>query len=161
MSTAPVTVSRTRVHARKPGFVADLLTIAGRALRAIPREPAAVIPPRGVPVFFFGVNVGSLQTTAQDSGLVPDYKAFQVPVAIIFAVTGISRAAALVTDIQTGYFDRLLMTPVRRLTLLLGLMIADFALVVALSIPVLMLGYAVGVRFETGIAGGLVFLLLA
>ncbi|MGZ8734059.1 MAG: ABC transporter permease [Acidimicrobiia bacterium] len=161
MSTAPVTVSRTRVHARKPGFVADLLTIAGRGLRAHPPEPEAVIPALVVPVFFFVVNVGSLQTTAQDSGLVPDYKAFQVPVAIIFAVTGVSRAAALVTDIQTGYFDRLLMTPVRRLTLLLGLMIADFALVVALSIPVLMLGYAVGVRFETGIAGGLVFLLLA
>ena len=36
------------------------------------------------------------------------YKNFQLPTAIIFAVTGISRATALVTDIQTGYFDRLL-----------------------------------------------------
>jgi ABC-2 type transport system permease protein len=153
--------ARARVQARKPGFLADLFTIAGRAVRAIPREPEAVIPALVVPVFFFVVNVGSLQATAQDSGLVPDYKAFQVPVAVIFAVTGISRAAALVTDIQTGYFDRLLMTPVRRLTLLLGLMMADFALVVALSIPVLVLGYAVGVRFETGIAGILVFLLFA
>jgi ABC-2 type transport system permease protein len=153
--------TRSRVHARKAGFVADLITIAGRAVRAVTREPEAVIPALVVPVFFFVVNVGSLQTTAQSSGLVPDYKAFQLPVAIIFAVTGISRAAALVTDIQTGYFDRLLMTPVRRLTLLLGLMIADFVLVIALSIPVVVLGYAVGVRFETGIAGILVFLLLA
>ena len=40
-----------------------------------------------------------------------DFKAFQLPVAIIFAVTGISRASALVTDIQSGYFDRLLLTP--------------------------------------------------
>ena len=57
-----------------------------------------------------------------------DFKAFQLPVAIIFAVTGLSRASALVTDIQNGYFDRLLMTPIRRLSLLLGLMMADFVL---------------------------------
>jgi len=40
-------------------------------------------------------------------------------------------------------------------------MIADFVLVIALSVPVIALGYAVGVRFETGITGILVFLLLA
>ena len=45
--------------------------------------------------------------------------------AIIFAVTGVSRASALVTDIQGGYFDRLLLTPIRRPSLLLGLMAAD------------------------------------
>jgi ABC-2 type transport system permease protein len=82
-------------------------------------------------------------------------------VAIIFAVTGISRASALVTDIQDGYFDRLLMTPIRRLSLLLGLMVADFALVIALSIPVVILGFAVGVRFQSGPLGVLLFLLLA
>jgi ABC-2 type transport system permease protein len=50
---------------------------------------------------------------------------------------------------------------VRRLALLLGLMVADFALVIALSVPVLILGFAVGVRFETGVLGVLAFLLLA
>jgi ABC-2 type transport system permease protein len=40
--------------------------------------------------------------------------------AIAFAVTGMSRAPTLVTDIQSGYFDRLCMTPVRRVALLLG-----------------------------------------
>ena len=55
----------------------------------------------------------------------------------------------------------MLLTPINRLALLLGLMIADFALVVALSIPVLILGFIVGVGFTTGIAGLLLFLLLA
>src|SRR5205085_12243193 len=113
-----------------------------------------------VPVFFFVVNIGALQKVAE-RGPVTDFKAFQLPVAIIFAVTGISRASALVTDIQDGYFDRLLMTPIRRLSLLLGLMVADFALVIALSIPVIVLGFAVGVRFESGPFGVLLFLLLA
>ena len=85
----------------------------------------------------------------------PDFKAFQLPVAIIFAVTGVSQAHALVTDIQDGYFDRLLLTtPIRRLALLLGLMVADLVLVVCLSLPVLVLGFATGVRFETGVARG-------
>jgi ABC-2 type transport system permease protein len=138
----------------------DVLTVAGRAVRQIPREPEAVIPALIVPVFFFFVNVGSLQSLAEQ-GPVDDFKAFQLPVAIVFAVTGISRASTLVTDIQDGYFDRLLLTPVRRSALLLGLMVSDFVLVVALTIPVLLLGFVTGVRFDTGMAGVLGFVLVA
>jgi ABC-2 type transport system permease protein len=152
---------RQEVHARKAGFLSDLLAVAGRAIRAIPREPESVIPALIVPLFFFVVNVGSLQNITEfvDPGF--DYKAFQLPVAIIFAVTGVSRASALVTDIQTGYFDRLLMTPINRLTLLLGLMIADFVLVVALSVPVVVLGLVLGVGFAAGPLGILMFVLMA
>jgi ABC-2 type transport system permease protein len=152
--TAPV------VRARPAGFAADVLTVAGRAVRQIPREPESVIPALIVPVFFFIVNVGALEKLAEH-GPVHDFKAFQLPVAIVFAVTGISRASTLVTDIQGGYFDRLLMTPVRRLALLLGLMVSDFVLVVALSVPVVALGLLVGVRFHTGVAGIVLFILLS
>jgi ABC-2 type transport system permease protein len=69
-----------------------------------------------------------------------------------------SRAPKLVTDIQGGYFDRLCMTPVRRLALLLGLMVADVAVIVALCLPVLAIGFGLGVRFTTGAAGVLVFI---
>ena len=148
------------VTASKAGFFRDLVSVAIRALRQVPREPEAVLPVLIIPVFFFVVNVGSLGDIAGRVG-VGDFKAFQLPVAIIFAVTGISRASALVTDITGGYFDRLLLTPVNRLALLLGLMIADFALVVALCIPVLILGFIVGVGFSTGVIGLLLFLLLA
>jgi ABC-2 type transport system permease protein len=146
--------------ARDVGFWRDLVTVAGRAIRDIPREPESVIPAIIVPVFFFVVNIGSLQDLAESQAPGFDFKAFQLPVAIIFAVTGVSRAGTLVTDIQTGYFDRLLATPVSRRALLLGMMVADFVLVIALSIPVVVLGYAVGVRFTTGLLGIVVFLLI-
>lgn len=152
-------MSAPAVGARPTSFVQDLLTIARRALRLIPREPEAIIPALFIPVFFFVVYLGSLQDiteAAQGPGF--DFKAFQLPVAIVFAVTGISRAASLVTDIQTGYFDRLLISPVRRLPLLLGLMVADFVLVCALCLPVILLGFIVGVRFETGPLGVLAFI---
>jgi ABC-2 type transport system permease protein len=168
VTVSPVHAPATTIRPRPTSGVHDILTIAGRALRAIPREPEAVIPALIVPVFFFIVNIGALEKVAEMQATPGaneianfDFRAFQLPVAIIFAVTGISRASALVTDIQAGYFDRLLLTPVRRLALLLGLMVSDFALVVALAIPVLLLGLAVGVNFETGFLGMLVFLLLS
>ncbi len=151
---------QTTVRARESGFIGDTASVARRALRSIPREPEMAIPALIMPVFFFAVNIGSLQALVERTGGI-DFKAFQLPVAIIFAVTGISRAATLVTDIQSGYFDRLAMTPVRRLALLLGLMVADFGMVVALTIPVVIMGLAVGVRFESGVLGVLLFVLIS
>jgi ABC-2 type transport system permease protein len=152
---------RAVVHARRRGFLNDLWAVAIRALRALPREPEVILPALIIPVFFFAVNLGTLLDFAEQGIPGLDFRAFQLPTAIVFAVTGISRASALVTDIQSGYFDRLLMTPMRRLALLLGLMVADLVLVVALTLPVLALGFAVGVRFETGIPGMLLFIALA
>jgi ABC-2 type transport system permease protein len=159
VSAGAVTQSGVRVDARPAGFFRDLISVAGRAIRAVPREPEFMIPAIVVPVFFYFVNIGALENVAEQGG-VPNFRAFQLPVAIIFAVTGISRASALVTDIQNGYFDRLLMTPIRRITLLLGLMVADLATVAALTVPVLGLGFLMGVDFGTGLGGVLLFMFM-
>ena len=135
--------------ARRASAFHDFATIASRSIRGIFREPEFFIPAFIVPVFFFAVNVGALQDFAQQSGAVVDFKAFQLPVAIIFAVT----------DIQSGYFDRLLLTPIRRPMLLLGLMAADIVSIVMLTIPVLILGLLLGVSFQTGILGMVVFIM--
>ena len=150
----------TQIQARKAGFVNEVAAVARRALRSTKRDTESVIPALIIPVFFFIVNVGALQDLAETLPNL-DYKAFQLPVAIIFAVTGISRAVTLVLDIQSGYFDRLSLTPVNRLALLFGLMVADFVLVVALTLPVVALGFIVGVRFESGPVGVIVFILIS
>jgi ABC-2 type transport system permease protein len=144
------------MSASRSGVVRDVVTVAGRALRQIPREPTAILPAVFVPAFFYAVNLGALgKIEATTAGY--SYKAFLLPMAIAFAVTGMSRSVSLVTDIQSGYFDRLLMTPVRRPALLLGLMVADVAVIVALCVPVLVIGHLVGVRFVTGGLGVLAF----
>lgn len=155
------TAGAATIRARPGGFLHDLGSVSIRALKLISRDPEGVIPALVVPVFFFAVNIGSLQNVAEAGNPNFDFKAFQLPVAIIFAVTGISRASTLVIDIQDGYFDRLLMTPMSRRALLLGLMVADFTLVCALSVPVLIMGWVVGVRFATGLAGIVAFILIA
>ena len=157
MATQAVTVAHVR--ARRAGFLRDIISVAGRATRSVARDPEITVSALVIPPFFFFLNIGALADFAEQiPGL--DYKAFQLPVAILFAVTGISRATTVVIDIQSGYFDRLVISPVNRLSLLIGLMLADFVLVVALTIPVLIMGYAVGIRFESGLLGIATFMLM-
>ncbi len=148
------------VRRHKAGFIKDLLSVSERALRSIRRDPETTVPALLIPVFMYVMTVGALEDFAEGiPGL--DYRAFQLPVAVLFAVTGISRATTVVADIQSGYFDRLVMTPVSRLALLIGLMVADFALVMALTIPVIIMGYIAGVQFITNVPGILLFMMMA
>ena len=146
------------VRARPAGFLHDVVSIAGRALRAVPKDLEAVVPPVLIAFFFFVVNVATLEGLTEGNIAGFDYTAFQMPTAILLGVTGVSRAPALVIDVQNGYLDRLLLTPIRRLAILLGHLAADVAVAAALTIPILMLGFALGVRFETGVLGVFVFI---
>jgi ABC-2 type transport system permease protein len=156
-----VPVRTNTVHARPAPVLRDIASIAGRALRAVPREPEAVIPPIFIAVFFFVINIGTLQSVTQNNIAGFDIKSFMLPTGILIGVTGISRANALVLDIQNGYFDRLLLTPISRLAILLGHMVADVAIACALTVPILILGFALGVRFETSVTGLLAFVVIA
>jgi len=148
------------LRARPAGFLHDVTAIAGRALRAVPRDPAGVIPPVFIALFFFIVNVATLKKlTGGIMGF--DYTAFQMGTAVLLGVTGVSRAPALVLDVQNGYFDRLLLTPVRRTAILLGHMAADVAVAAGITVPIVILGLALGVRFQGGLLGAVVFIALA
>jgi len=155
-ATAPVDV----IRARPAGFLQDLTSIAGRALRAVPRDPAAVVPPVFIALFFFIVNIATLKKlTGNHPGF--SYTAFEMATAILLGVTGVSRAPALVLDVQTQYLDRLLLTPVRRTAILIGHMAADVAVAAALTVPILVLGVVLGVHFEAGLLGVLAFIVLS
>ena len=158
--TITTTAQDEIVRARPAGFLHDLTSIAGRALRAVPRDPAAVAPPVFIALFFFVVNIATLKKlTGNHPGF--SYTAFEMATAILLGVTGVSRAPSLVLDVQTQYLDRLLLTPVRRSAILLGHMAADVAVAATLTVPILILGVILGVRFEGGLLGALAFVLLA
>lgn len=149
------------IRARPTGFVHDIVTIAGRALRAVPRDLEAVVPPVFIAIFFFVVNVATLERLTEGSIGGFDYTAFQMPTAVLLGVTGVSRAPALVLDVQNGYFDRLLMTPMKRSAILLGHLVADVVVAACLTVPILVLGMILGAGFETGIVGLVVFVAAA
>ena len=164
VATTTATGSHTHTNAiprpRPAGFLADLRTIAGRALRAVPRDVEAVVPPVFIALFFFVVNLATLERLTET---IPgfDYTSFQMATAVLLGVTGVSRAPAVVLDVQNQYFDRLLLTPVRRTAILLGHMAADVAVAAALTLPIIALGVLLGVDFVGGPLGALVFVTLA
>jgi ABC-2 type transport system permease protein len=150
-------VSPEVIRARPAGFLHDLTSIAGRALRAVPRDVTSVMPPVFIALFFFIVNVATLKKVVDHiPGL--NYTAFQMGTAILLGVTGVSRAPALVLDIQSRYFDRLLLTPVRRTAILIGHMLADVTVAAVLTLPIMVLGLCLGVRFTDGPVGIIVFI---
>src|ERR1700688_3359231 len=141
--------SGNTIGARPAGIFRDLSSIAIRALRAVPRDVVSVIPPVFIALFFFIVNIATLKKV---TSAIPhfSYTSFETATAILLGVTGVSRAPALVLDIQSKYFDRLLLTPVRRTAILLGHMVADVTVAALLTIPILILGFILGGRFHAG-----------
>ncbi len=149
------------IRARRSGVAHDVASVAGRALRAVPKDLEAVIPPVLIAFFFFVVNIATLKPLTESSIDGFDFTAFQMATAILLGVTGVSRAPSMVLDVQNGYMDRLLMTPVRRTAILLGHMVADVAVATALTVPIVILGFGLGVRFEAGPLGVVAFVIIA
>jgi ABC-2 type transport system permease protein len=149
------------VHARPAGRLHDVLTIARRSLRAVPRDLQAIIPPVFIAFFFFVVNIGTLENLTQHNISGFDYTAFEMATAVLLGVTGVSRAQALVIDVQNGYFDRLLLTPVRRSAILIGHMVADVSVSAVLCVPIIALAFALGIDFRAGALGVVMFIVIA
>ncbi len=63
------------------------LLLAAREARLAWRTPAYLIPNMLVPIFFYFIMVGSLDAFADTFGIT-NWKAFQLPVGILFAVQG-------------------------------------------------------------------------
>jgi ABC-2 type transport system permease protein len=134
--------------------------LGAREVRMAWRTPAYLIPNLIVPIFFYFVMVGSLDEFAGAGGLT-NYEAFQLPMAIIFAVQGGSAGLNMVADIESGYFDKLLLTPVSRLSLLIGAMGADFIRIMLQATLVVVIAVIAGLHFETGVPGALVLILVS
>lgn len=129
-----------------------------RALRETIRQPALEIGNIFIPMFFFAVTVGAIGNVAGRAFGVTNYTGFQMPVAVLQAVAGASGAAGLgtVTDIERGYFDKLMLTPAPRIALVLGRLAADGVRVMALTILIVVAGLIFGSGMKSGAVGLLV-----
>jgi ABC-2 type transport system permease protein len=139
-----------------------LWLLTRRAVREAVRTPEATVPLLFIPVFFLLVNLGQLGDAFEGAPYLngQNYAAFQLPVSMIFAVIGIGSGLAMVTEIENGYFDKFLIAPIPRLTILLGRLGADFLRNLVTATVVLLIGLLVGVRVESGFLGALVLILL-
>ena len=142
----------------------EVVLLGRRAVREIARLPESTIPTLFIPLFFLVVNIGQVSKTFPSSTPFlrgEGYVAFQLPVSLMFAVATATSGLALVTEIDLGYFDKLLVAPIRRSSLIFGRLAADLVRGVATSTLVLLVGIALGASIRTGVLGAIVIVLLA
>jgi ABC-2 type transport system permease protein len=134
-----------------------------RSLRESSRQPAVEITNIFIPMFFFAVTVGAIGSVASLAFGVDNFTGFQMPVAILQAVAGAAGSAGLgtVTDIERGYFDKLMLTPAPRLSLVLGRLWGDAVRSMGLAALIIIVGLIFGSGMESGVAGALMIVVMA
>lgn len=143
--------------------ITDSYHLMLRALREVMRQPALEIGNVFIPIFFFAVTVGAIGSSAARAFGVDNYTGFQMPIAVLQGVAGAAGVAGIgtVTDIERGYFDKLLLTPASRLSLAMGRLAADVVRIALLSIFILVIGLLFGAGLESGPLGALVLVLMS
>jgi ABC-2 type transport system permease protein len=126
-----------------------LLTI--RSLTTILRTPEALLPPVAISIFFLVIYQSTLgKASSFIPGIGGSYLGFILPLSI---VSGSLSAQNLVRDIERGYFDKLLLTPVKRTALLLAPIMAGAVILGIQSSIVVAVGLLLGLQPATGFIG--------
>jgi ABC-2 type transport system permease protein len=138
----------------------DTYHLVVRSLRDAVRQPAVELGNIFIPIFFFAVTVGAIGEVAGRAFGVDNYLGFQMPVAILQAVGAGTAGLSMVTDIERGYFDKLLLTPASRTSLVLSRLIADGVRISILTVLIVFAGLLVGSGMESGPLGVLMLMLI-
>ena len=124
--------------------------LARRAALRTLRQPTIMLPNIGFPLIFFGVLAGGVPGFPTDS--YTDF-AFTAPFIQGILLSAIITSTLLARDIEMGFLDRLLLTPVRSVGILVGHLAGAASLAFCQSTIFIVIGLIVGVHFEAGIAG--------
>jgi ABC-2 type transport system permease protein len=141
-----------------------VLALARRALRNNLRRPQYLAPLVIFPTMFLAVNVGGLSSTTSLPGFprVDNFLDFQLAGALTQSLLlgGVSTGIASALEIEGGFFDRLVASPIPRVAIVLGRLLAA-SLVAGLQVVFfLALGLAFGASIKGGPAGALLILLI-
>jgi ABC-2 type transport system permease protein len=142
----------------------DVGLIAWRSSRRTMRQPAAVAVPLTFPLILLAVNSNGLRAATRLPGFpTHSFLAFFLPFAFIQGALFAAMTAGtdLARDIDTGFFNRLALTPLRGMGLVVGQLGGALTQALLQAFAYLAVGLALGVRFASGVTGIVVFLLLA
>ena len=145
--------------------VADhVFILARRSVVRTIRQPANVIFPLVFPLLLLAVNAGGLHAATHLPGFpTSSFVAFALAIPFIQGALFATMNAGtdLARDIQTGFLNRLALTPLRGVALLAGQLGGIVTMGLVQALVYLGVGLAVGVRLESGPAGALVLLAFA
>jgi ABC-2 type transport system permease protein len=145
-------------------LVEQVGTIAGRSVWRTLRQPAVLIANVTFPLMLLVVNSNGLRAATDLPGFPTDsFLDFFLPFSFIQGAIFAALVAGtdLGRDIDTGFLNRLALTPMHGASLLLGQLGGALALSATQSVVYLAAGISAGARFESGPLGIVVFILLA
>ena len=141
-----------------------VLVLARRSVVRTVRQPANVVFPLVFPLLLLAVNAGGLDAATRLPGFPTNsFVAFALAIPFIQGALFATMNAGtdLARDIQTGFLNRLALTPMRGVALLGGQLGGIVTMGLLQALVYLGVGLAVGVRLESGPAGVLVLLAFA
>ena len=145
-------------------FVDQVFVLARRSVVRTARQPANVIFPLVFPLLLLAVNAGGLKAATQLPGFPTNsFDAFALAIPFIQGalVATMNAGTDLARDIQTGFLNRLSLTPMRGVALLAGQLGGIVTMGLIQALVYLSVGLAVGVRLASGFGGALVLLAFA
>jgi ABC-2 type transport system permease protein len=142
----------------------QIAQLARRSVVRTLRQPAYVIPPLVFPTLLVTVNAAGLRPSTLLHGFPTNsFLAFAIAVPFVQGAlfSTMNAGTELARDIQTGFLNRLALTPMRGSALLVGHMAGVMVLGLIQSVFYVCFALAVGVRFSAGVGGAFVILALA
>jgi ABC-2 type transport system permease protein len=138
--------------------------LAQRSIRRTLRQPAQIVPALIFPLFLLAVNSGGLKDATSLPGFPTDsYLTFALAVPFmqgaLFSV--MNAGTDLARDIETGFLNRLALTPLRGAALLSGLLAGAVLLGLLQAVTYLVVGLTAGAELAAGVGGALVIVALS
>jgi ABC-2 type transport system permease protein len=144
--------------------VREVLLLAQRSVVRTLRQPAMVVPSVFFPLMLLAINSSGLDSATLLPGF-PTDSYFQFAIAIPFIqgalFSAMSAGTNVASDIESGFLNRLSLTPLRRVGLLLGQLTGILALGLIQALTFLVVGIAFGDGLAAGPGGVAVLLLLS
>jgi ABC-2 type transport system permease protein len=146
------------------GFADQVYVLGRRSVLRTLRQPANVVSALVFPMFLLAVNSGGLRAETNLPGFPTDsFVAFALAVPFIQGALFATMNAGtdLARDIQTGFLNRLSLTPMRGIAVLAGQLGGVVVLGLIQALVYLAVGLIIGVRLESGVLGVLVLFVFA
>jgi ABC-2 type transport system permease protein len=144
--------------------VSEVALLARRSVVRTLRQPAMVVPSLVFPLMLLSINSSGLDTATRLPGFPAD-SYFQFALAIPFVQGALfsanSAGTNVASDIESGFLNRLALTPLRRVSLMLGQLTGILALGLIQAITFVAVGLAFGDGIRAGVGGVLVLVLLS
>lgn len=127
-----------------------------RSLRNIVRLPSAFLPSIAMPIFQAVAFSGTFFAIIQIPGFPTDRSInWFMPLAVVMGTgfAGIGVGFATIRDLETGFYDRLRMTPAPRIALIGGKMLSAIVRALLVTTVVIIVGTLFGARLQHGPLG--------